>query len=525
MEKQVSRKNNKDSVLQATGMRKSFNRVEVLHGVDFVLKRGEVHGIVGQNGAGKSTLMKIINGVYTRDEGILHINGVEVQYDTPIGARQHGISMVYQEFSLIPSMSVAENLFLSREPLKGIFIDEQYARKKAYQLFKELEINIRPDALVSQLPVGERQLVEIVKALTQDMSILIMDEPTASLSNIEIKSLFRLIRRLKQEGISIIFVSHHLNEVMEICDRVTVIRDGRVVLDDSVAKLKLEDVITAIIGQRYIEKENEIKKKFQRHECILEVEKLGYKNRYKDISFRLFPGEVLGIAGVLGCGSSELLKTLYGVLKPDCGKIKLHGLNVFINHPAIAINRSIIHVPEDRRRDGILGSLSVRSNILLPIWERISKFGFVQEKKGVKIVNKFIDDLKIKTTNIDQLVKRLSGGNQQKVVFAKSLSTQPNILLLDDPTVGVDVGTKDDIAQIIRKIVSLGNAVILVSSEMGELADLSDRVLVMQKGRIIREIDCYETGNVDEEYLMNAIQNTNSHIKKLKIVNPNKFSI
>ena len=501
-----NRTTNTEIVLSAIGMKKSFNRVEVLHGVDFTLKRGEVHGIVGQNGAGKSTLMKIINGIYARDEGILTIDDEMVVYDTPNAARQHGISMVYQEFSLVPSMTVAQNLFLAREPLKGPFIDEKFTRQKAAQLFNELEVEISPDSLISDLTIGERQIVEIAKALSQDVSILIMDEPTASLSSVEIQSLFRVIRRLKKENISIIFVSHHLNEVIAICDRVTVIRDGEVALDDEVSKLKLELIIAAMIGKKYVKQSSRRKMEIIHNRPLLQVFHLNLNRHFTDINFSLYPGEVLGIAGVMGCGRSELLKTLYGVLHADSGEIRLIDKTIKIDHPAQAVNLGIIHVPEDRRKNGILGGLSIRMNILLPIWKRLSRLGLIQDNKGNEIVNQFIQDLKVKTTNIDQLVQRLSGGNHQKIVFAKSLATKPNILLLDDPTVGVDVATKNDIAQIIRGIADQNNAIILVSSEMEELADLCDRILIMQKGRFTREIDCNKEKGINEEFLMKAIQ-------------------
>lgn len=500
-----NRRTNKEIVLSAAGMKKSFNRVEVLHGVNFTLKRGEVHGIVGQNGAGKSTLMKIINGVYTRDEGILTIDGETVVYDSPFAARQHGISMVYQEFSLVPSMTVAQNLFLAREPLKGPFIDEKFARKKADQLFKELEVEISPDSLISDLTIGERQIVEIAKALSEDVSILIMDEPTASLSSVEIQSLFKVIRRLKKENISIIFVSHHLNEVITICDRVTVIRDGDVALDDEVSKLKLETIIAAMIGKKFVKQTSRRKTKILYDQPLMQVSGLTLSRYFQDISFSLYPGEVLGIAGVMGCGRSDLLKSLFGVLHAESGDVRLRDKAVRINHPAVAMNQGIIHVPEDRRKNGILSGLSIRMNILLPIWKQLTRLGLIQDKKGDEIVNQFVLDLKVKTTNNDQLVQRLSGGNQQKIVFAKSLATKPNILLLDDPTVGVDVATKNDIAQIIRRIADQGNAIILVSSEMEELVDLCDRVLVMQKGRITKEFDCNKD-RVNEEFLMRAIQ-------------------
>lgn len=504
----ISKKNKSDIVLAAKGIKKSFNKVEVLHGVDFNLRKGEVHGLVGQNGAGKSTLMKIINGVYTRDEGTLRINNQDVNYDTPNGARAYGISMVFQEFSLVPSMTVSENLFLAREPMRGVFINKKFALQKANQLFRELEMDINPQELVSRLLVGERQIVEIAKALSWESSILIMDEPTASLSNIEIQSLFKVIRRLKKEGISIIFVSHHLDEVIEICDHVTVIRDGEVTLNDATANLKLDNIISAILGKKYHRDIPKRKLPITHKQPILEVKNLSLGTCYQNVSFNLYPGEVLGIAGVLGCGRSELLKTIYGILHPEEGSIRLNMHEIKIFHPAQALSNGIAHVPEDRRKNGVLGGLSVRLNILLPIWNRLSRYVFIQKKTGMNVVNKFIIDLRIKATDSDQLVRRLSGGNQQKVVFAKSLANQPKILLLDDPTVGVDVGTKTDIAQIIYSLANQGNSIILVSSEMEELATLCDRILVMQKGKITRVIDCLQQESINEEYLMHSIQSS-----------------
>ncbi|HEY60288.1 MAG TPA: sugar ABC transporter ATP-binding protein [Anaerolineae bacterium] len=499
--------NNKSNpILSTLGIHKSFNSVEVLHGVEFNLRKGEIHGLVGKNGAGKSTLMKIVSGVYTRDEGRILIKGKEVDYDTPVGAMANGIAMVFQEFSLIPTMTVAQNMFLTREPMKGMFIDEDQSYSGAVGIFQELKIIIDPNIELSQLSVGKRQIVEIAKAISQNASILIMDEPTSSLSSVEIQSLFTLIRRLKEEDISIIFVSHHLNEVMDICDRVTVIRDGKIALSDKTSMLNLEKIVSAMVAKKITKYKLQSKQKIKRTHPLLEANSISSKSRFSNVTIKLYPGEILGIAGVMGSGRTELLKSIYGILRLDKGKILIKGNRVNITHPAQAIEMSIIHVPEDRRKNGVIYGQSLRMNVLLPIWKKLSKKFIIQENRGKVIVEKLIHELDIKTPNIDQLVERLSGGNQQKVVFAKSLSSEPNILLLDDPTVGVDIATKKEIAQIIRRIAGKGNGVIIVSSEMAELAELCDRILVLRRGKIIQEIDNMPEKKVTEEMLLRAIQ-------------------
>ncbi len=494
-----------DVLLAASGIRKSFNRVEVLHGVDFTLRHGEVHGIVGQNGAGKSTLMKIINGVYTPEEGTITIHGKTVHYDSPIGASKHAISMVYQEFSLVPSMTVLQNLYLAHEEKNHLICDDAGMREKAKTLFKEMGVEINPDAVVAKLPVGERQIVEIAKAISRRASILIMDEPTASLSSVEIHSLFALIERLKKDGISIIFVSHHLNEVMQICDRVSVIRNGIVALAEEVSKIGLEDIIIAMIGRKIEKAGTREKREIDRSHPLLEVKGLTSSRQYKNITFNLYPGEILGIAGVLGSGRSELLKSFYGIIQPNSGEVLLEGKKINFSHPAEAIRSGITLVPEDRRKTGLVLGGTVRTNILLPIWKKLVKFLFIRDGDGDQIVNRFVKELNIKTTTIHQLVQRLSGGNQQKVVFAKSMALKPKILMLDDPTVGVDIETKKEIASIIHRIAISGDSVLLVSSEMDELAAICDRILVLQRGKIKEEMDCNKTV-VTEELLMKAIQ-------------------
>lgn len=499
-------KENGREILSAVKISKSFNSIEVLHSVNFYLKQGEVHGLVGQNGAGKSTLMKIISGVYSKDEGEILIRGKKVEYRTPGEAAQFGVAMVFQEFSLIPSMTVADNIFLAREPKRGLFVDESELYARVNLLLKELDVETDPKSDLFQLSVGKKQIIEIAKALSHNADILIMDEPTASLSNTEIQLLYKTIRKIKNDGKSIVFVTHHLNEIMEICDRVTVLRDGDVVLSDEVKKLSLNRIISAIVGKKFTKKTILRDQKEKNKTTLLELKGLFSEGKYENISFKLHSGEILGIAGVLGSGRSEILKTVYGILTYDAGEILVRGRKVKIKHPSDAIKQGIVYVPEDRRNHGVIYGQSVRMNMLLPIWKRITRIFLIQEDQGEEIVNRFIKKLDIRTPNNDQLIELLSGGNQQKVVLAKSLTSEPQILLLDDPTVGVDIGTKRDIYQMIKQIADNGNGVIFVSSEFEVMAEICDRILILQRGRIIDEFKKAQSMEINEEILLYAVQ-------------------
>jgi ribose transport system ATP-binding protein len=498
------------SVISASGIKKSFSGIEVLHGIDFVLKKGEIHGLAGANGAGKSTLMKILNGVYIRDSGIIKVNHKKVDYKTPIGAREAGISMVFQEFSLIQTLTVAANLFLGREPCYNkIFIDHKKIVKITREIFSELDVNIDPFEDVANLSVGNQQIVEIAKALSQNASILILDEPTASLSHREIESLFKIIKKLKNNGISIIIVTHHLQEILDICDWVTILRDGNLSLSKSLHKVELQNIIEAMIGRkigikelsRFIERDS-----VNRDITLMEVNNLNIKSQVKDISFKLNQGEVLGIAGVLGSGRTELLEAIYGIIKKDSGKIIIKNNIVNIKHPADAQKYGITLVPEHRHKDGIIKGQSVRMNILLPIWKKLSKCMLIDDKKGKEKVNTLIKKLRIKVTNSEQNIEFLSGGNQQKAVIAKSLVGDAQILLLDDPTVGVDVEAKHEIIYTIILLAKEKRGIIFVSSEFEQLANVCDRVIIMRKGKIVRIFDRNNGDIITEAVLLEASQ-------------------
>jgi ribose transport system ATP-binding protein len=494
-------------VLELHGIRKSFNKVEVLHGVDLVALPGEIHGLVGANGAGKSTLMKILNGVYQADEGRILIDGAEVAYADPLGARAHGIAMVYQEFSLIASMTVAQNLFLTREPrMAGLLIDDAEVEKRAHTIFAELGVDIDPRAILGSLPVGRRQLVEIAKALSTDARILILDEPTASLSHTEIEILFGLMRRLRERGIAILFISHHLQELSAVCDRVTVLRDGNVALAHRLSDVSLADIIAAMVGRDMAGDTAARAQPEAFGEPVLEARGLSWSDRVRDVSFTLHRGEILGIAGLLGSGRTELLTTLFGIRQPDAGEMRLHGRIVTLPNPGAAIRAGLSLVPEDRRREGMLPDESIRMNVLLPIWSRLTRGGFIDERRGRAIVTDLVTRLQVRMTGIEQTVRRLSGGNQQKVVVAKSLSSEPTILLLDDPTVGIDVQSKRDLETAIRRIAGSGSGVLLVSSEFEELAALCDRVLILRRGSVVGELDRRRGDEISEASLLHAVQ-------------------
>jgi ribose transport system ATP-binding protein len=417
-----------------------------------------------------------------------------------------GIAMVFQEFSLIPTMTVAQNLFLTREPrTAGLLVDDREAESRTRRVLEALGVDIPPRAVVAALPMGRRQLVEIAKALTMDARILILDEPTASLSHTEIDVLFGLVRRLRDRGLAIIFISHHLQELAAICDRVTVLRDGSVVLDDALERASLAHIITAMVGAGIAPEETPGDAR-EIGEPLLEVRGLTWADRVHDVSFTLRRGEILGIAGLLGSGRTELLTTLFGIRRPDAGEVLLRGSPVTFGDPASAIRAGLSLVPEDRRREGILPDESIRMNILLPIWRRLARGPLIDDVQGRGIVADLIERLQIRATSMDQVVRRLSGGNQQKVVAAKSLSSQPVILLLDDPTVGIDVRSKRELGTAIRRIAASGSGVVLASSEFEELAALCDRVLVLRRGQVVDELDRSLGHEISEGALLHAVQ-------------------
>ena len=494
-------------ILEATGISKSFNQVPALREVDLTVHRGEVHGIVGQNGAGKSTLVKILNGVYTKDAGTIRIDGQAVAYDTPLGARANGISMVFQEFSLIPALTVAQNVFLTREPRRGILLDDAAGERRTSAILSELGVAIDPRALVQDLSVGSRQLVEIAKALAQEPRLLILDEPTASLSYAEIETLFAVINRLKALGIALIYISHHLQDLLQVSDRVTVLRDGRRVLTRAIGETRLDEVIEAMLGSALEAQRATGARAIDRGgPPLLEVRGLAAGGRVRDVSFAVWPGEVLGVAGLLGSGRSELIRAVFGIDRADRGEIVVRGRPVVVADTDRAVALGMSLVPEDRRSQGLVLEQTVKENLLLPIWKRLDRFGLIDDGRADAVATDYVRALNVRTSGLGQVVKFLSGGNQQKVVVGKSLASGPSILLLDEPTFGIDVRSKQEILGKVREFADAGNAVVFVDSELAQLATICDRVLVVRRGRVVGELSWDAGQAISEEVLHHAIQ-------------------
>lgn len=477
--------------IRLQGVIKSFGGNRVLHGVDFEVRRGEVHALAGGNGAGKSTLMKILQGVYTLDGGTIELDGQPVRFHTSNDARACGIGMIFQEFSLVPALSVAQNVFLGHEPRRGGgLLNDAEARRRTQALFERMGVDIDPATRVADLSPGYRQLTEIAKALSWEARILIMDEPTASLAKTEVDALFDIIRTLKQQGIAIIYISHRMEEVFEIADRITVLRDGRRVITIPVADLTLPQLVEHIVGggaeHALVWRGREVDRS---QEPLLAVRHLEVGPRVRDVSFELYRGEILGIAGLMGSGRTEIARALFAADTIDGGEVILNGRPLRAKRPSEAIDIGIALVPEDRRTQGLVLQHSVRDNLLLPILPQLTRWGIIRDRRGDEIADSYVEQLSIMTDSIRKQVGLLSGGNQQKVVIAKWLTTNPQVLILDEPTVGVDIATKVEIVERIRQLADGGTGVIVISSEFPELLAVSDRILVLRDGVVFRTLD------------------------------------
>jgi len=485
---------------------KSFNGVKVLHDVNFSVNKGEVHALMGGNGAGKSTLMKILTGVYTADKGEILIEGKPVSIKSYEDAKANKISMIFQEFSLIPTLTVAQNIYLTREsktPL-GLLDDKENARKTE-KLLKELGVDIKPSDIVQDLGVGYWQMTEIAKVLSQEAKVLIMDEPTSSLTKRETEVLFSFINQLKEKGYAIIYISHRMDEIFRICDRITILRDGRKITTEVIKETTLDTVIQHIVGA-------EFDKLFEWAERdvptnvppAFEIRNVKAGTKVDDVSLKIQPGEIVGIAGLMGSGRTELLRTIFGIDPMDSGEIYVNGKKRNIRSARHAIDAGIALIPEDRRLQGLVLQHSVKDNIILPILSKLKKGMLLDNKKATEISKRLVERLNIKTDSIAKQSGLLSGGNQQKIVLAKWLANDPDVLLLDEPTIGVDIGAKTEIIDIVRELAASGKAILVVSSELPELLALSDRLLIMHEGRIKREIKRKEIQS--EEELQYAIQ-------------------
>ena len=480
-----------EMILEARSLSKSFFGNAVLDDVSLDLRAGEVHTVLGENGAGKSTLVKIIAGIYKKDSGQILIDGQSAEIDTPLAARYYGIAMIFQELNLLPNLRVFENIYLGRERKKAGLLEDRVIIQQSSQLLKDLHINVDCNELVENLKISDRQMVEIAKALSLDARIIIMDEPTSSLSEKEIETFFSIVKRLKREQkVSFIFISHRLKEVAEISDRITILRDGKKIstLDLHEEPYNEANIVRMMVGRDFssffarkgMQEESAVKQT----EPILEVKNLGLGSSFSDVSFSVYPGEVLGIAGLVGSGRTEVLNAIMGIEPQDTGTVYFEGRELSIRNPKAALSLGIGFVPEDRRELGLIVELSVKQNATLSMLKRLVKGVLINKRKEEAIAEDSVRNLDIKTSGIEQLAKYLSGGNQQKVVIAKSLNTQPKIMLLDEPTRGIDVNAKHEIYTIIRRMVDNGMAVVMVSSELPEIFGEADRIIVMHEGKI-----------------------------------------
>jgi ribose transport system ATP-binding protein len=497
--------NTNSPAIEMRGIEKSFGTNPVLKNVDFSVSVGEVHALAGENGAGKSTLMKILQGVYQKDSGEILVSGEPVEITDTFAARKAGIGMVFQEFSLIPTLTVAQNIFLTNEPTKFGLIDDSKAKALALQIFEEMEVEVDPSRTVESMPTALWQLTEIAKALAQEAKVLIMDEPTASLAKHEAEGLFALIERLKAKGIAIVYISHRMDEIYAIADRITVLRDGTRVLTESLKKVSPEQIVEAIVGRQaaaHLVHQNRSAKIGK--EVVLDVANLSSGPKLQNVSLQVRRGEILGLAGLMGSGRTELVNTLFGILKPTSGTIKINGKEIDISSPQKAIKNRIALIPEDRRAQGLVLDHAVTENLTLPLLDGLKNNGLLSKKKILTKSKEIIDQFDIKLAYPGIRVGSLSGGNQQKVVIGKWLGTDPEILLMDEPTAGVDIGTKSEILDLVRKIADSGKSVILISSELPELLSVSDRILVLKDGHVAKSLNREEIPS--EEFLQLAIQ-------------------
>jgi ribose transport system ATP-binding protein len=493
-------------LIRMTGIAKAFSGVTVLDEVSFDLEAGETHALLGGNGAGKSTLMKILEGVYTLDRGTIELDGEPVQLGSPQAARRHGVAMIFQELSLVPTLTVAQNIYLTREArTRGGLLDDRALERQASALLAELGVDIDPRTEVGRLGVASMQLVEIAKALSQDARVLIMDEPTASLARSEVEALFRIIDRLKQRGIAIVYITHRLEEVMTVADRVTVLRDGRLVGTRRTSELDVEALIELIVGSAVGRALEHGERAVDRSGTpLLSLRSVSTPTGLDGIDLDLFAGEIVGLAGLMGSGRSELARAVFGIDALSAGEIRLRGERVRIRRPADAIEHGIVLVPEDRRTQGLVLGHSVERNLTLALLQRLSRGGLLDDGEGESIAERYVARLGIRTRALDTPVRRLSGGNQQKVVLAKWLATEPDVLILDEPTVGVDINTRSEIADLIRDLADHGKSVLLISSELAEVLALADRILVLRDGRIHRSVGRAEVA--DEPELHRLVQ-------------------
>jgi ABC-type sugar transport system ATPase subunit len=489
-------------LLRVSEISKRFGGVQALRDVSIDFYAGEVHGLVGENGAGKSTLVKTLAGAQSPDAGEITYRGQHVRFAQPRDAIAAGISVIYQELHLLPLLTVAENMFLGHEPRsRGGLLDDGAMRTRARAILAEVGASLDPDTVVERLTIAERQLVEIAKALTLEAAVLIMDEPTASLSAHETEHLMTVVHRLRARGVAVIYISHALEEVFALSDRVSVLKDGRLMMTKPTPETHADEVVSMMVGRALGDLFPSRPPRRSDRQPVLEVRGLTVPGRVEDVSFTLHAGEIVGFAGLVGAGRTDVALALFGASPAVAGELVFHGTPARIGSPRHAISLGIGFVPEDRKVDGLVLNLPIRKNISLPQLEEVSTYGLLNKRREVRMAREQVQALRIRTPSVEQAVENLSGGNQQKVVLGKWLARGCSVLILDEPTAGIDVGAKVEIYQLIRQLADSGAAILLISSELPEILGLSDDILVMSKGRIVAH---RPNEGADEEELIRA---------------------
>ena len=500
--------------VRMTDVSKHFGGVRALDGVHLDVRPGEVHALLGENGAGKSTILKILRGVQPPTSGAVEIGGVPLTTYSPEASRAAGVAMAFQEMSLVPTLTVAQNVFLTREIKTGGLIDDRAAVAETRTLFAAMGVAIDPTRKVADIPAGHKQLTEIIKATSQPCRVLVLDEPTTALSQTEVDRLFDYVRQLRATGVAVVYVSHRMDEIFRIADRATILRDGKHIVTAGISEFTLDSMIAHIIGRRSRGFSDVARESATLGEALLETRDLSGDQKPREVNITLHRGEVVGVAGLLGSGRSSLARLICGIQPIVAGEIRIKGRPVAIATPRDAIDAGIALVPEDRARQGFVAFHSVESNIALPSLDRLSTNTWVDRDRAADLADRLIKRLRIKTDSRKATVKTLSGGNAQKVVIAKWLATEPDVLILDEPTAGIDIGSKSEIVTLIRDLAKSGKAILVLSSELQELLAACDRILVMSDGRIVRDIARHDLDDAAHPDAIDALQHAESKLNK-----------
>lgn len=489
-----------EAILKMKGIDKSFPGVHALDHVDFEVKAFEVHALMGENGAGKSTLMKVLTGIYKKDTGIITFEGKEVEFNNTREAQDAGVIIVHQELNMLNHLTVAQNLFIGREFKKGFMIDDKKMILESKKLFEKLDIDIDPEELMGNLTIGKQQMCEIAKAISHEAKVIVFDEPSAALTETEIDELFKIISDLRKDGLAVVYISHRMDEIKKITDRITVMRDGTYVGTLVTNECTKEDIIDMMVGRVIYENPKAESAVPKDAPIVLKVDNLNAGRLVKNVSFELRKGEILGFSGLMGAGRTETARAIFGADPVSSGDIYIKGKKVKINSPEDAVNYGIGYLSEDRKRYGVAVDKTVAENTTLASLDNFTKGIFIDKKREKEVSEKYVDMLNTKTPSVDQFVINLSGGNQQKIVIAKWLTKNCDILIFDEPTRGIDIGAKSEIYKLMNKLASEGKSIIMISSEMTEILRLSDRIVIMQEGIITGQLDISEA---TQEKIMN----------------------